>query len=209
MNQEGLFDAIDQRVLDDDLRIRDAGAPRLDAPLDATRRERVFHGAIDRSHERRHGLRDCLADGRAEDWEDGGGNLTRVPTDRLPQRRLHRRRQRPANLPVALPAQDDRLGQVLGEIGGRDVPLPQLGGQFLEPVLLRSNQELAKRREISAPTRTRHPTPAVAAPRSAVSVGRCPGRRRGIVRHWSVLRLLLRRAVSVTRQAAHEVRQSR
>jgi hypothetical protein len=157
----------------------------------------VLNGAVDRPDERRHRLRDCLANRRPEDRKDRRRDFARVPANRFAKRRLDSWRQRTTYLPIALPAKDDRLGEVFGEIRSRHVPVAEFGRKLLQSILFGPDQQMSQGGKFSA-----------AAVAATLVLFRWLGRRRRFVPHRSVLRLLLRRGVSVTRQATHEISQA-
>src|SRR5580765_1993954 len=148
MDEEDLLHAIHERVTHDDLRERDARAPRLDAPANALRREAVLDRAVDRVDEPRHRLGDCLADRGAEDREDRGGDLARVASHRFADRVLDGGRERDPELSVTRRALHDRLRQLFRELLGGELRGVEAAAELVDLASLRAEQEIAKLAEL-------------------------------------------------------------
>ena len=82
------------RVLEHDLGVRGAGAPGLEAPAQAARREARLQRAVEVADQRAQRFRDRLADDRADDREQGVDDGLALLAHRAAQRAGHRFRQR-------------------------------------------------------------------------------------------------------------------
>jgi len=147
VNEEDLLDPVDQGVLEDDLGVGDTGAPGFDPPPEPAGRKAVLDRAVDRGHQPSQRLGDGLADRRAKHGEDGAGDLTGVPANRLADRALDRGRERPGELAVPPGAQGDRLGEQLGQFLGCGAGL-ESAFQLAQAAPLGAEDQLAKLGEL-------------------------------------------------------------
>ena len=109
----------------------------------------MLDGAIDRVDEPRHRLGDRLADRRAEHGEDRGGDLLWVAADRFADRAFHGRRQRDAELPIAIRALHDRLRQMLGDLLGRQLERIESAAKLVELPTFAAEQQIAEFGELA------------------------------------------------------------
>ena len=144
MHQERLLDAVDESVFHHDLRIRNAGAPRFDAPFQPLERQALIHCTIDRADQARHRFRYSFADCRTEDREDRCCHLARVTPDGLAQRSIYGGTECATYLVVATASQRESIGKLVGEILDTDCPRPQLVRDRLETRLLRAYEKRPK-----------------------------------------------------------------
>ena len=150
MDQEDLLDPVDQRVLEDDLRVGDAGAPGLEPPAEPAGRKAVLERAVDGGDQPRQRLGDGLSDRGAEHGEDGGGDGAGVPANRLADGVLDRRRERTGELAVPPGAEGDGLGQQLGQLLAGEPGGVEPALELMEPPPLGAEDQLAQLREVRA-----------------------------------------------------------
>ena len=101
VDQEDLLDPVEQGVAEHDLRERHAGAPALQPPAQAARREAVLDGPVDGLHDAGHGLGDRHADRRADDRIDSGRDRLGIALHRFQEPLLDRRGQGECQVVVA------------------------------------------------------------------------------------------------------------
>ena len=113
MDQEHVFDLVDQRMLEHDLREGPSGTPGLPAPFEPSPGEAVFQGLVEPLERLVNRLADrfanCRHNRRIEDVDQRRG----IAADRTLRRLLHDRRQH-----VPHP----RIARRLGDRGRQDVP---------------------------------------------------------------------------------------
>ena len=149
VNQEDLLDLIHQRVSQHDVGVGHPCAPRLEAPLQSSRRQAVVDRTVHRVEEAGQGLGDGLTDSRPQRRVDCVGERVRVPVYRLGDRCFDGRGKCAGQLVVAGSAIGDRFGQDVAHGVGRHCEAIDPILKFPQPLLLRPDQKLAQLVEVA------------------------------------------------------------
>jgi hypothetical protein len=143
MDQKHLLDAILQRVEQDDLGKRPAGAEGGPAPLQRAQRDALLDRAIERVHHRRERVGDRLANRGPHDRKQRVGQRAWIAAHRRGQRFLDRRREHPRQLRV-VGTEGDGVGQHAADVAHLHRRVEQMRRQRPQFTLFRADDQAAQ-----------------------------------------------------------------